>query len=69
MASSQKFHHHPCPIPFEDRCESVNRNIILNCKGKQKRRKGLRVLCKLMIQIGGRLSEIATVTKSHIKAK
>eukprot|EP00957_Ditylum_brightwellii_P062927 4775104-Ditylum_brightwellii.AAC.1 len=27
------------------------------------------VLCNLIIQIGGRLSEIATVAKSHIKAK
>eukprot|EP00957_Ditylum_brightwellii_P067996 5162631-Ditylum_brightwellii.AAC.1 len=27
------------------------------------------VLCYLMIQIGGRLDEIATLAKSHIKAK
>eukprot|EP00957_Ditylum_brightwellii_P059210 4493986-Ditylum_brightwellii.AAC.1 len=27
------------------------------------------VICNLMIKIGGRLSEIATVVKSHIKAK
>eukprot|EP00957_Ditylum_brightwellii_P094799 7219284-Ditylum_brightwellii.AAC.1 len=65
----QQFNTNNCPIPFEDRHWSHYRKNFLNCKEKQKRHKGLVVICNLMIQIGGKLGEIATVAKLHIKTK